>query len=232
MNGASEKCVLFFVKYPAVGRAKTRLAKQLGRKVASDLYKNFVTDILATLNNLKVNLRIFFDPPDAEKQFQFWLGEEYSYVPQIGHDLGQRMKNAFLQAFGEGFKRVIIIGSDIPDLPAYYFDLAFDALDTNDAVVGPSSDGGYYLIGFVKDAFSPEVFNGISWSSDSVFDQTVDILKQYGRKLYLLPQWYDVDTLADLESLLQRNKNTTFTKSATICYINQNKLADKFNVRL
>lgn len=230
MNGRSKTCILFFVKYPAAGKVKTRLAKQLGHCAAVDLYKNFVTDTLGTLENLNVNFKIVFAPPDTKNQFQQWLGKEHWYAPQSGQDLGQKMTNAFLQAFGEGFNSVITIGSDSPDLPAEYLELAFMALDTNDVVVGPSSDGGYYLIGFAKDAFSPAVFDGISWSSDRVSEQTINILERYKQKLYLLPQWHDVDTMVDLKSLLQRNKNTAFSKSATISYLRQQKLGDKFNV--
>jgi rSAM/selenodomain-associated transferase 1 len=215
MSGVIENCVLFFVKYPAVGRVKTRLAKQLGRKAASDLYKNFVNDILAMLNNLNVSLKIFFDPPDTKKQIQQWLGEKYSYAPQIGQGLGQRMKNAFLQVFSEGFKSVIIIGSDSPDLPAEYLGLAFKALDRNDTVIGPSSDGGYYLIGFTRHGFSPEVFNQICWSSEKVFEQTVNELGHRKHSLYLLPQWHDIDTAVDLDKLIKRSRGTAFERSKT-----------------
>ncbi len=224
MSGVIENCVLFFVKYPAVGRVKTRLAKQLGRKAASDLYKNFVNDILAMLNNLSVSLKIFFDPPDTKKQIQQWLGEKYSYAPQTGQGLGQRMKNAFLQAFSEGFNRVVVIGSDSPDLPEKYLELAFHALDTNDVVIGLSSDGGYYLIGFARNSFLPEAFGQISWSSNKVSEQTIDILQQHKQRLYLLPQWHDVDTLTDLKSFSHRNKNSAFSNSATMRYLAEHKL--------
>ena len=231
MNGVKENCILFFVKYPALGRVKTRLAEQLGQNAAVDLYKDFVIDILTTLHKLKVNFKIVFAPTHTEDQFQQWLGQEYSYAPQIGQDLGQRMKNAFLQAFSECFNKVVIIGSDSPDLPAEYLDLAFKALDTNDTVIGPSGDGGYYLIGFARNSFLPEAFDQISWSSSRVFEQTTNILKLHRRNLYLLPQWNDVDTIVDLKSLLQRNENTAFSKSATMCYLKQHKLGGKFNVR-
>ena len=206
------------------GRVKTRLAEQIGQDTAADLYRNFVTDILATLKSLDANFKIVFDPPHTENQFQRWLGEEYRYAPQIGQDLGQRMKNAFLQAFSEGFNRVVVIGSDSPDLPAEYLELAFKALETNDVVVGPSSDRGYYLIGFAKKAFLPDVFEGITWSSVDVFEQTLNILKKHKQRVYLLPQWHDVDTLTDLKSLLQRNRNTSFSKSETMSYFKQHKL--------
>ncbi|GAI20661.1 unnamed protein product, partial [marine sediment metagenome] len=160
------------------------MAEHVGHDVATDLYKSFVADILTTLHTLSVNFRIVFYPPDAGDQFQQWLGEKYSYAPQIGQDLGQRMKNAFLQAFSDGFNSVVIIGSDSPDLPADYLDLGFTALDTNDVVVGPSSDGGYYLIGFAREAFLPDVLEQITWSSTNVFERTLNILKQHKQRLY------------------------------------------------
>ncbi|MHC4692619.1 MAG: TIGR04282 family arsenosugar biosynthesis glycosyltransferase [Planctomycetota bacterium] len=230
INDATENCILFFVKYPASGRVKTRLAEQIGRDVATDLYKSFVADILTTLQTINVNFQIVFYPPDAEKKVQQWLGKEYSYVPQIGMDLGQRMKNAFLKAFGDGFHRSVLIGSDLPDLPAEYLKLGLKALETNDVVIGPGSDGGYYLIGFTKEAFLPDVFEGITWSSVDVFEQTLNILKKHKQRVYLLPQWHDVDTLVDLESLVRRSENTAYQKSATFCYLKDKILAGKFDV--
>lgn len=232
MNRDSKNCVLFFVKYPVPGRVKTRLAEQIGQDVAADLYRNFVTDILATLKSLDANIKIVFALGGSQDQFQQWLGKEYSYIPQVGQDLGQRLKNAFLQAFSDRFNRVVVIGSDSPDLPEKYLELAFHALDTNDVVIGPSSDGGYYLIGFTREAFLPEAFEQISWSSNKVFEKTINILKQYRPNSYLLPQWHDVDTLVDLKIFLQRNENSAFSKSATMCYLIKHKLGDMFNVRL
>lgn len=232
INEVSENCVLFFVKHPASGRVKSRLAEQIGQDAATDLYKSFVADILSTLRTLSVNFKIVFYPPDAEKKIQQWLGQRYSYIRQIGKDLGQRMKNAFLKAFSDGFNSVVIIGSDLPDLPADYLELGLKALETNGVVLGPSSDGGYYLIGFAKEAFLPDVFEGITWSSTDVFEQTLNILQKHEQRVYLLPQWHDVDTLMDLNSLIQRNRNTAFQKSATICYLKDGKLVDKLYVRL
>lgn len=232
MNRDSKNCVLFFVKYPMAGRVKTRLAEQIGQDAATGLYRSFVADIIATLKSLDANIKIVFAPPNSKDQLQQWLGKKYSYIPQAGQDLGQRMKNAFFQAFSEGFRDVIVIGSDSPDLPKEYLELAFTALDKSDVVVGPSSDGGYYLIGFTRDTFLPEAFERISWGSNKVLEQTTNILKRYSQSLYLLPQWHDVDTLPDLKSFLQRNENSTFSKSATMCYLIEHRLRDMFNVRL
>lgn len=219
MNGENKNCILFFIKYPSAGEVKTRLAKHLVPDIAADLYKNFVEDVLATLQDLNISFKIFFAPSDAQEKFRKWLGKKYSYVLQIGQDLGQRMKNAFLHTFTEGFNSVVIIGSDSPDLPAEYLELAFHALDTNDVVIGPSSDGGYYLIGFVKDKFSPEVFDRICWSTENVFEQTINTLKHSKHKLYVLPLWHDIDTSADLNELIKRNRRTAFNQSETFTSI-------------
>ena len=204
MNPDNNSCVILFVKYPTPGRVKTRLAEQLGQKRAAEVYKNFVVDILATLANLNVNLKIFFEPADAQQRFQSWLGKEYSYIAQAGGDLGQKMKNAFQCVFADGFSRAVVIGSDSPDMPADFLDSSFTALDSHDAVIGPAADGGYYLIGFSGDSFLPEAFEQICWSTDRVFWQTINTLKKHRRKVHLLPQWYDVDTFEDLKSLQKR----------------------------
>jgi rSAM/selenodomain-associated transferase 1 len=164
--------------------------------------------------------------------FLEWLGERHCYRPQTGKNLGERLKNAFDNAFEEGFSKVVAIGSDSPDLPVHYLKESFEVLQAHDAVIGPANDGGYYLIGFSKEGFIPEAFDNISWSTDSVFEQTVSILKRHGRNVYLLPLWHDVDTIADLKSLLFRTRNTAFEKSKTYLYLTADELWSKPDVRL
>ncbi len=228
----NNQCVLFFAKSPIKGRVKTRLSAEIGDDQAVELYKCFVEDLIALLEGLKLHFKCCFRPPDAKQVFIKWLGQKHCYIPQTGDNLGERLENAFRMTFEENFTKALVIGSDSPDLPAEYLELAFHALDMNDVVIGPSSDGGYYLIGFARNSFLPEAFEQISWSGDKVFEQTVNILKQHRQSLYLLPQWHDVDTLPDLKSFLRRNENSTFTKSATMSYLMEHKLGDKLNVRL
>ena len=161
-----------------------------------------------------------------------WLGEQHCYRPQTGNNLGERLKNAFDNSFEEGFSKVVAIGADSPDRPVNYLIESFEALAAHDAVIGPANDGGYYLIGFSKEGFIPEAFDNISWSSDGVFEQTVRILKRHGRKVYLLPMWHDVDTIADLKSLLLRTRNTAFEKSKTYLYLTADGSWSKPDVRL
>ena len=230
MNPQGDSCVLVFVKFPVRGHVKTRLAAQIGQEQALRLYESFVLDILEWVKNLDVPVGICFDPPEAKEQFKQWLGGDYSYFAQIGRDLGQRMKNAFVHSFDEGFERVILIGSDIPDLPAQYLHEALNALESNGAVIGPSRDGGYYLIGFSRASFLPAVFEDITWSTSAVFRQTIAIFRKNELKVHLLPEWYDVDTAADLQSLLLRNRLTPFEDSRTYRYLAANGIWSQENV--
>ncbi len=219
MSPYKHRCLLLFVKSPIKGQVKTRLAAEIGEDFTVGLYKRFVEDLISLVENLDVHLELCFYPPHTRLNFSEWLGEQYCYTPQVGDNLGERLKNAFDNAFEEGFSNVVAIGSDSPDLPVHYLIESFEALPAHDAVIGPANDGGYYLIGFSKEGFIPEVFDNISWSTDSVFEQTISILKRHGRTVYLLPSWHDVDTIADLKSLLLRTKNTVFEKSKTNLYL-------------
>lgn len=230
MVNRDDNCILLFVKNPTIGQVKTRLAQGIGPRTAAELYRNFIFDILATLRTLNVSLRVFFDPPQALQSLRKLIGGQYCYVPQAGDDLGQRMKNAFIRAFNEGFSSVIVIGSDSPDMPVDFLEQAFVVLDNYDVVIGPVSDGGYCLIGFTAEGFCPAAFDKINWSTDRVFQQTFNILKQHRLSVYRLPMWHDVDTPADLELLLRQNENTAFSRSKTVSYILENKLGTPHNV--
>jgi hypothetical protein len=219
-----DTCILCFVKYPEKGQVKLRLAVDLDDDVVAELYRNFILDTLSTLKKHELPLRICFSPLNAQKKFREWLGSSYHYVPQQGNDLGERMKNGFTSAFIEGFRRVILVGSDSPDLPSDFLRNVITELQTHDMVIGPSSDGGYYLIGFRDDTFLPSVFDGISWSSSTVFQETIEKAKNAGRSLSLLPSWSDVDIISDLKNLIRRNRNTAFKSSHTISFLRRNKI--------
>lgn len=214
-----ENCIMFFVKYPEKGRVKTRLSAELDENVTFELYKRFVVDMLSMLEEFEFNFRICFSPEDSHGKFTEWLGRRYCYIPQHGADLGQKMKNALLQAFRQDFSRAVIIGSDIPDLPGEIISKAFLSLRTHDAVIGPASDGGYYLIGFNCGKFVPEAFDGIQWSSDTVFRETLSKLDGAGIEACKLPEWRDVDTFADLKSMFLRSRHKEFSSSRTMSYI-------------
>jgi rSAM/selenodomain-associated transferase 1 len=213
--------ILFFVKHPEPGGVKTRLAASIGPEKASELYRNFVLDTLEKLKSLGTPFRICFYPVLRKASFINWLGGEYEYAPQQGRDLGERMKAAFIDAFGQGFKRLILIGSDCPDLPLSFLKESLENFNTHDAVIGPDVDGGYYLIGFRDEAFSPPIFEGMDWGTHVVFEKTLAILKGQNRRVHILPPWSDVDTLEDLKGLFSRSQHTDFSHSNTMSYLSR-----------
>jgi rSAM/selenodomain-associated transferase 1 len=196
-----DRCLLFFVKNPERGKVKSRLATAIGEDLAVRLYKNLVAQMLSTLKAGTFPLYVCFFPKNAQKPIKNWLGREYRYIPQNGKDLGERMKNGFIEAFEMGFKRVVLIGSDIPDLPSEFIEKAFITLNKSDVVIGPAFDGGYYLIGFKDKPFFPQLFEGIAWGTKNVFNETMKKLKRSRREFQTLPYQRDIDTAEDLKRL-------------------------------
>jgi rSAM/selenodomain-associated transferase 1 len=203
----SSSPILLFLKAPVRGGVKTRLAAGLGDDAALELYRNFVSDILETIENSGLPCIAFFYPPDAEAMVSDWLGPRHRHLPQEGTDLGERMKNAFKRVFQEEQDRAIIIGSDIPDLPTRLLNEALESLGRHDCVIGPAFDGGYYLIGFSKAGFRPGVFDNIAWSTEGVYADTMRRLKRDGAMVHVLPLRRDVDAIDDLRDFFARNRD-------------------------
>jgi rSAM/selenodomain-associated transferase 1 len=221
-----QTCILLFIKYPDRGKVKMRLSVDLNEEIVQELYRCFVQDTLTTVKKINSQLFICFHPVEAQKKFQKWLGSTLLFLPQNGADLGERMKNSFIDVFTKGFQRAILIGSDSPDLPKKYIKQAFTTLQTKNMVLGPTVDGGYYLIGFHTNMFTPGVFEDIPWGNQMVFQETMLKIKQAHRSVGILPMWSDVDTIADLKYLVRRAKNTSFKSSQTMTYLR------KHNIRL
>jgi rSAM/selenodomain-associated transferase 1 len=219
-----DTCILLFVKYPEKGKVKRRLSTDLDEEIIQELYRCFVDDTLATIKKIDADRFICFFPTDMKKKFQEWLGTTFSFLPQKGTDLGERMKNCFSDAFTKGFRKVVLMGSDSPDLPEAFLQNAFSELQTHDVVLGPSSDGGYYLIGFRNTTFTRRVFEEIHWSTPMVFQETVAKIKEANRSLHILPAWSDVDTITDLKNLVSRSENTVFKSSHTITFLQQHNI--------
>lgn len=216
--------ILFFIKYPEPGEVKTRLAETIGSEKAVQLCRNFILDLLAKLESTRLPFAICFYPEQKKASLMEWLGEGYEYIPQKGVDLGERMAAAFLDAFAGGYRRVILMGGDFPDLPRPFFEEALGALNTHDAVIGPAMDGGYYLIGFKEETFFRQAFEGIHWSTEGVFRQTLSILEAHRRRVYVLPAWNDIDTIEDLRQLIERSEDSGFTSSRTMSFLSKLKI--------
>ncbi len=214
-----DRCVLLFVKLPEKGKVKTRMARDMGWDLVLRLYESMVRDTIGMLKSTQVPFHICFDPPGTLDHMRRWLGPENSYIPQTGADLGERMEQAFTQAFRKHADKALLIGSDIPGLSSAVILDAFDALETHDVVIGPARDGGYYLIGFQKNGFEASAFHDMKWSTDAVFRETVMRLRRKARNVLVLPQYSDADTKEDLKTLLNRMEQQGPAGSQTLRFL-------------
>jgi len=214
-----DSCLLFFVKYPEKGRVKLRLSRDLDEEIVQELYQCFILDTLVMIEKMNIPFYICFYPPNKKSDFQRLLGSTRQFLPQNGKDLGERMKNSFEEVFTKDVQKALLIGSDSPDLPQEYITQAFTILENKDVVLGPSLDGGYYLIGFKSTTFTPRVFEDIQWSSPMVFQETMTKIQHSKLSVGSLPTWSDIDTISDLRNLVNRTTNTSFKSSKTMTYL-------------
>ena len=216
----TDRCLMIFVRHPEPGKVKTRLAQAYGDRFAAELYGYFVDDLLEELERGSYRLEIAFTPAEKESAIRWRFGGRFSYTPQEGEGLGERMEKAFRSCFAKGFAAAILIGSDFPDLTVEVIEQAFHALENgHDAVVGPAFDGGYYLIGFRSATFDPGVFKEIPWGERTVCEETLNRLHARGYRISLAPTWHDIDTEEDLTALQARHANTPFSRSRTMVFL-------------
>lgn len=201
------KNILLFVKYPEKGCVKTRLAKGIGDIAAVTLYKYFVEDILSSLQSINARIWICYYPESAGDDMAVWLGSSYFYVLQKGGNLGKRLQHCFKSSFDKGFEKTIVLASDIPEISEEIINNAFDKLENNDVVIGPSYDGGYYLIGFRDQSYKSNVFDDISWSTNRVYEKTLRKIEAFKLKYFVLDRINDMDTIDDIRKFLVRNGN-------------------------
>lgn len=200
---------LMTLRAPEPGRIKTRLAQGVGDAAALALYRAFVADELTTLDAAGLPVTVFVHPPEAVQECEDWLGPDPAgrprrVLPQRGAELGQRMANAFRQAFEAGAESALLVGGDLPELSRGHLDAAVQAMATEGAALAPSHDGGYTLVAFTRESFAPDVFEHIEWSTARVLEQTLYRFKAAGQAVALLPPLPDIDTADDLAALAAR----------------------------
>lgn len=199
-------CIVVFAKYPQKNKVKTRLAKTLGAESAAALYGYFVESTVSNVRKTGADVFMNITPENTLGEFKKWLGEGLFYMAQEGGDLGERLSSAFKALFGKGYKKVVALGADTPDLPLEFIAGAYDSLSYSDAVIGPAEDGGYYLIGLRDRALCPKLFGNIEWGTGTVFDDTVGLLEKNNASYAVFPEWQDIDTAGDLRSFYSRIK--------------------------
>jgi rSAM/selenodomain-associated transferase 1 len=191
------------MKYPEEGNVKMRLAQSLGEEAATGLYRAFIQDTLTTVRSLDIPYLIAVYPPESQELLAQWLGPSYQIFHQQGTNLGERLLNGFETMFKKEYQQVIALASDSPDLPIEILRTAVSSLQTHKVVIGPASDGGYYLIGFSHDFFIPDVFEDISWSTETVFRETLSRIESVTNQVHVLPEWADIDTKSDLREFYE-----------------------------
>lgn len=164
-----------------------------------EIYRILVERICAVLPRDSCRVIVHFDPPEKQHEVEAWLRpllpENAKFVPQNPGDLGARLAHAFSKTFADGFQKAAVIGSDCVELNGETFGTAFQKLEGHDCVLGPTDDGGYYLLGLK--ATQPALFQNIAWSTEQTFAQTLDRARDAGLTVALLPQLRDVDTESD-----------------------------------
>ena len=190
-----DKLLIVFVKNMQMGKVKTRLAKAIGDNAAFEVYKGLlsITEEEIRLLDNDIDVHIYFSSFISNEH---WDG--YEKFAQKGIDLGERMQDAFARGFEMGYKRIIGIGSDLPDINSKDIKAAFEILNTSDTVFGPARDGGYYLIGMRK--MFPYLFQNKPWSTDQLLNLTMEDLNTHQNTYYLLKTLNDIDTIDDLKT--------------------------------
>lgn len=190
-----------FARAPRLGKVKTRLCPPLSPEQALALHRALVEDTLERLRGsglADTERFVYFSEPLGDSD-DLAIPADWRTRLQRGADLGERLTHCFQDAFAEGVERLVVVGADSPTLPLDFVNQAFAALAEAVVVLGPARDGGYYLVGASR--FVPEMFRGIDWGGALVLAQTVEALAHFGLGAKLLPAWYDIDTMADVEAL-------------------------------
>lgn len=187
----TDALVIVFVKNIKLGTVKTRLAKTIGDYGAFEVYTELVKITEKATSELEVDKRIYFSNAIVDSQWQ----NNFKAV-QNGVDLGERMLNAFKDGFKDGYKRIVLIGSDLPDINSKHIESGLDKLNDNKVVFGPAEDGGYYLIGLSE--LETCVFENKPWSQSNLLEATLNELNQKGIKTGVLDTLNDIDTYEDL----------------------------------
>ena len=196
-----KKAIICFTRVPAPGRTKTRLMPLLSGEQCAALHTAFLQDIAAACSLVDASLFVAHTPEDDPAPLRTIFPDAADFFPQQGQDLGARMDHAITRILSQSFDACVLIGADLPLLTAGHLRAAFSALETADMTLGPTSDGGYYLIGLRRPC--GEVFRGQEYSTASVFENTMAAAKAAGLSCAAAPLCDDIDTPEDL-SLLHR----------------------------
>lgn len=189
----TKNLLMVFTRNPELGKVKTRLAKTIGNQKALEVYKFLLDKTKEVTQQVTADKAVYYSVKIRANDI--WDATIFKKHQQFGNDLGERMQNAFEDAFKNGYEKVAIIGSDLFDITPNHIQTAFDQLDTNDVVIGPAEDGGYYLLACKK--VHPEIFKNKDWGNSSVRKDTLTDLEK--QNVFLLSELNDVDVFEDIQ---------------------------------
>jgi rSAM/selenodomain-associated transferase 1 len=192
--------LIIIAKEPQVGTTKTRLSPPLNLSQAAALFETLLEDTIDLASSIDgIDLAVAVTPPESIGYFEKKTPTGTIFIPVTCIDIGDCLKQVFEELFGRGYPKVLAFNSDGPSLPKEYIRQAVEQLDANDVVIGPSDDGGYYLVGLNEP--HAELFSDIEWSTTQVMEQSLARAEAANLRVALLPEWYDVDTAFDLKRL-------------------------------
>ena len=197
-----KKAIIIFVRNPELGKVKTRLAWEIGDEKTLEVYRELLQHTHDITCDLECDKFVYY--ADSITENDLWENSLYEKKLQEGDKLGDRMMLAFCDLFQEGYSKLVIIGSDCPELSTSNIDEAFERLEHNDVVIGPSSDGGYYLLGLKH--LIPELFKNKNWSTNTVLADTIKNMVALKMECSFLPELSDIDTGEDLYRYRQMQK--------------------------
>lgn len=189
------RALVIFAKNPQKGKVKTRLANDIGKTEALNWYVRLLKRTEGTVQGLTAEKTVFWSNAIPMHPPAFYR-DEFDSAVQTGEGLGERMSNALKGHFRKGYNSMLIIGTDCWDLRPKHIEAAYNALKTNDVVIGPAKDGGYYLLGI--NSFNESLFEDIAWSTGEVTKQTIEKCEKQGLSYQLLEALSDVDKVFDL----------------------------------
>lgn len=205
-----KRAIIIMAKVPRAGNVKTRLQPFLSAEQCVWLSEAFLEDAINKAESFSEKLIVAFSPADERTYFDQFGDKNLILIEQKGADLGEKMFNAFQFALSQNSDSAVMIGTDSPTFPADYIEQAFEFLEMEtDAVLGKTTDGGFYLIGLRK--LNKEIFESVAWSSDKTFEQTYRNIMKLDLHLREVPSWFDVD---EKEDLLKLKEQFAFSQNA------------------
>jgi len=203
-----KRAIVLFGRYPELGKAKTRLAQDVGPEETLLLYQSFYADTVRKLVRIPgcdVVAAIaggpshIVPPPDPIGENPF---DTVRFIKQTGEEFGERLGSSIRRVLAMGYDRLVLVGADSPELRLSDMEMAFGLLDSHHVVLGPATDGGYYMIAMCR--YHPELFQGVTWSTSIVLKQTISIGFKLGLKVCVAGPCQDIDTIEDLRQLAAR----------------------------